>query len=62
MDVKWTWSTKYKAMVGKLPAGWERFFGRDKRKDHARLLKVVPIVYDFKLYTDGDYERTGGDF
>lgn len=62
MKLDWKWSTKYGAMVAKVPKGWQKLFGRDKRQEHAKLLKVVSIVYDWKLYTDGDYERQGGDF
>jgi len=64
-----TWSDEHKdwrshqslgATVTKAPKGWQKLF--DPPAPARRLLKVVSIVYDWKLYTDGDYERKGGDF
>lgn len=59
MKLDWKWSTKYGAMVAKAPKGWRKLFGA---RPASRGLKVVSIVYDWKLYTDGNYERKGGDF
>jgi len=63
-----TWSAEHKrwmtheelgATVTKAPKGWKELFGAPEKP---RGLTVVSIVYDWKLYTDGDYERTGGSF
>ena len=48
------------ADVRKAPKGWRKLF--DPPTPASRRLKVVNIVYDWKLFTDGDYERKGGDF
>ena len=65
----WTWSAEHERFVShnslgatiiKLRKGWQKLF--DPPNPTRRTLKIVSIVYDFKLFTDGDYERKGGDF
>ena len=57
---RWVTHTSLGADVRKVPKGWQKVF--DPPNPTRRVLKIVSIVYDFKLFTDGDYERKGGDF
>ncbi len=58
----WRWVTHAElgATVTKAPKGWEKLF--DPPEPARKMLKVVRIVYDWKLFTDGNYEPQGGDF
>ncbi len=55
----WMTHEELGASVTKAPKGWQKLFGAPPKRPG---LKVVSIVYDWKLYTDGGYERTGGSF
>lgn len=63
-----TWSAEHKkymtheelgATITKPPKDWEKLFGAPPKPLG---LKVVSIVYDWKLFTDGDYKRGPGSF
>lgn len=63
-----TWSDEHQRMmtyqelgatVTKPPKGWQKLFGAPRQ---SRGLKVVSIVYDWKLGTDGMYTPEKGGF